>query len=461
MRIASPPRRLYSGRDGLPRRRRQSQEGVLDPPHVRGRRAPQGRARRRQGLRLHARQSRDRAAAGRAGRRAARARERRPSPARVHAQRGPPARARGRRQAAAGGDGPALYREPRAHDRGRGRRAQHRAQGAARSRRRGHHGGAVLRRVHLLRGEPRRAARGGAGSATARHAFHRRDLVVEVAGHPRRAHRIPRVLAAHAGGRRAVRGVHLHEPRPRLRERAGALAVGGGGGRRSGHRRRALSREARPHVRRTHAHRLSVREAAGRVLRVSAHADRRRRVVRAPAGRRGRADRARLRLRDARPHPHLAHRRPRDGGPRAARLRARLSQRARVVSVVAEPDRALVRYTHLIYALHAASLVIGIIGTATVVGAFLFGWPSLIAVILNYVKRSEVRGTWLESHFRWQIRTFWFGLLCVALCGLFVVMTLGIAIFIAWIPIGVVGLWFIYRILRGWLALNERRPMYA
>ena len=69
----------------------------------------------------------------------------------------------------------------------------------------------------------------------------------------------------------------------------------------------------------------------------------------------------------------------------------------------------LVSWTQLIYALHALSLLAGIIGAATVIGAFLTGWPSIIAVILNYVKRSEVRGTWLESHFRWQIRTFWFG----------------------------------------------------
>jgi len=130
------------------------------------------------------------------------------------------------------------------------------------------------------------------------------------------------------------------------------------------------------------------------------------------------------------------------------------------VSTVVTPDDSLVRYTHVIYALHAASLVIGIAGVATVVGAFLFGWPSLIAVILNYVKRSDVRGTWLESHFRWQIRTFWFGLLWVALCGLFIVATLGVGLLIAWIPLGVVGLWFIYRIVRGWLALMERRPMY-
>jgi uncharacterized membrane protein len=126
----------------------------------------------------------------------------------------------------------------------------------------------------------------------------------------------------------------------------------------------------------------------------------------------------------------------------------------------AEPDAALVNWTHLVYGLHALSLVTGIIGAATVVGAFLTGWPSLIAVILNYVKRGEVRGSWLESHFRWQIRTFWFGLLWVSLCLLFVVATLGIGLLIAWLPLGLVGLWFIYRIARGWLQLTNRRPMY-
>jgi uncharacterized membrane protein len=115
--------------------------------------------------------------------------------------------------------------------------------------------------------------------------------------------------------------------------------------------------------------------------------------------------------------------------------------------------------THVIYALHAFSLVTGIIGAATVVWAFLTGWPSIIAVILNYVKRSEVRGTWLESHFRWQLRTFWFGLLWVGLCLLFVVATLGIGLLVAWLPLAIVGLWFIYRVARGWLALNDRRAL--
>ena len=130
-------------------------------------------------------------------------------------------------------------------------------------------------------------------------------------------------------------------------------------------------------------------------------------------------------------------------------------------TAVGGPPPSLITLTHVIYALHAVSLIAGIITTATVVGAFLTGWPSLAAVVLNYVKRSEARGTWLESHFRWQIRTFWFGLLWAALCVLFVVLTLGIAIVIVWLPLAVVGLWFIYRIARGWLALTDRRPMYV
>ena len=130
-------------------------------------------------------------------------------------------------------------------------------------------------------------------------------------------------------------------------------------------------------------------------------------------------------------------------------------------SPAAPGQDALLGWTHAIYALHAFSLLTGILGAATVVGAFLTGWPSILAVILNYVKRSEVRGTWLDSHFRWQIRTFWFGLLWVSLCGLFIVLTLGIGLLIAWLPLLVVGIWFVYRVVRGWTALRDRRPMYA
>jgi uncharacterized membrane protein len=123
------------------------------------------------------------------------------------------------------------------------------------------------------------------------------------------------------------------------------------------------------------------------------------------------------------------------------------------------PSGRLYDWTQIIYALHAFSLVTGIITTATIFGAFLTGWPSILAVVLNYVKRSEVRGTWLESHFRWQIRTFWFGLFWVALCFAFIVLTLGIGLLVVWLPLLAVGLWFVYRIARGWLALRDGRPM--
>jgi uncharacterized membrane protein len=126
-----------------------------------------------------------------------------------------------------------------------------------------------------------------------------------------------------------------------------------------------------------------------------------------------------------------------------------------------ESQSSLVGWTQVIYGLHAFSLLTGILGAATIVGAFLTGWPSIIAVIINYVKRSDVRGTWLESHFSWQIRTFWYGLLWVALCMAFIFLTLGIALIIVWLPLGAVSIWFVYRIVRGWLALRDNRPMYA
>ena len=126
-----------------------------------------------------------------------------------------------------------------------------------------------------------------------------------------------------------------------------------------------------------------------------------------------------------------------------------------------ERDQSLVRWTALVYGLHAFSLVTGIVGAATVIGAFLTGWPSLIAVVLNYVKRGEARGSWLDSHFRWQIRTFWFGLLWVVLCGLLVFLTLGVGLLVVWLPLALVTIWFIYRVVRGWLRLGARQPMYA
>jgi uncharacterized membrane protein len=125
----------------------------------------------------------------------------------------------------------------------------------------------------------------------------------------------------------------------------------------------------------------------------------------------------------------------------------------------ANPPPPLVNVTHLVYALHALSLLIGITTAATIIGAFVFGMPSIIAVIINYLKRGEARGSFLESHFRWQIRTFWFGLLWCLIGGFFFVTFIGIPLAI--VDFIAAGLWVIYRIARGWLALRDRRAMYT
>lgn len=125
----------------------------------------------------------------------------------------------------------------------------------------------------------------------------------------------------------------------------------------------------------------------------------------------------------------------------------------------AEPSASLVNTAHAVYALHALSLLIGVTTAATIVGAFVFGVPSLIAVVINYVKKEDARGTFLESHFRWQIRTFWFALLWCLVGAMLFVTFVGIPLALA--LFFVIGLWAIYRIARGWLALRNRKPMYA
>ena len=128
------------------------------------------------------------------------------------------------------------------------------------------------------------------------------------------------------------------------------------------------------------------------------------------------------------------------------------------------PDPSLVTYTHAIYALHALSVLIGVTSPATVVGSFVFGLPSILAVVMNYARQPEVEGTWLAGHFRWQIRTFWCSLLWMAMAGIVslpLVLLLGLGILTFWIAGMVVGAWVIYRVLRGWFALRGGRTMPA
>ncbi|MDO8314558.1 MAG: hypothetical protein Q7T00_04860 [Rugosibacter sp.] len=114
-------------------------------------------------------------------------------------------------------------------------------------------------------------------------------------------------------------------------------------------------------------------------------------------------------------------------------------------------------WAHVMYGLHAVSALSGILTSATVVGAFVFGWPSIIAIIINYFTREQVRGTWLETHWRWQLRSFWFAALWLLIAGLLFVTLIGIPAAILAI-IGT-GVWVLYRVIRGWMALLDRRAM--
>ena len=125
----------------------------------------------------------------------------------------------------------------------------------------------------------------------------------------------------------------------------------------------------------------------------------------------------------------------------------------------AGPPQGMVTLTHVMYGLHAFSAITGLMSAALVVTAFLTGWPSIIAVIMNYVKRSEAAGTFLDSHFSWQLRTFWFALLWVVIGWLMIVTIIGAVIGVP-LLLGV-GVWVLYRIARGWINLANRKPMPA
>jgi uncharacterized membrane protein len=105
-----------------------------------------------------------------------------------------------------------------------------------------------------------------------------------------------------------------------------------------------------------------------------------------------------------------------------------------------EPSKSSKDLTTLVYVLQALS--------------FVFGVTLIAAVMINYIKQDAVRGTWLESHFRWQIRTFWFSLLWFGIGGLTSFILIGYVI------LALNGLWLLYRILRGFICLRENRPMY-
>ena len=101
-------------------------------------------------------------------------------------------------------------------------------------------------------------------------------------------------------------------------------------------------------------------------------------------------------------------------------------------------------------------------GIAALVGFAGHGFLSLVGivgVILAYVSRGDARGTWVESHLTWLIRTFWWSLLWNVLGGVVVVGTLFLGYPIAWVIWVATAIWVIYRVVRGFLLFNDRRPM--
>lgn len=108
---------------------------------------------------------------------------------------------------------------------------------------------------------------------------------------------------------------------------------------------------------------------------------------------------------------------------------------------VSKSEAALKQTTTIVYALQAAS--------------FLIGFTFIAAVVMNYIKKAEVEGTWLESHFRWQIRTFWFGLMWIVLGSILLIFVIGLPLMIG------ASIWIIYRIIKGWMRLADGKPMYA
>jgi uncharacterized membrane protein len=102
-------------------------------------------------------------------------------------------------------------------------------------------------------------------------------------------------------------------------------------------------------------------------------------------------------------------------------------------------EKSLKTLATVVYALQAVGFLVGIT------------W--IVAVIIDYVKLDEAKGSWLESHFRWQIRTFWWGLLWGAIGSVLVFVLVG------WLVLFAVSIWVIYRIVKGWLYLNDNKPI--
>ena len=106
-----------------------------------------------------------------------------------------------------------------------------------------------------------------------------------------------------------------------------------------------------------------------------------------------------------------------------------------------EREQGLKTIVTVVYALQALGLLLPVV------------LPWIVGVVIDYVKREDATGTWLESHFRWQIRTFWWSLLWAVIGDVLLLVLIG------WLVLAVAGVWVLYRIVKGWLRLAEQREV--
>ncbi|GLC93649.1 membrane protein [Cupriavidus sp. TA19] len=118
---------------------------------------------------------------------------------------------------------------------------------------------------------------------------------------------------------------------------------------------------------------------------------------------------------------------------------------AQITGPSGEQQGSLRKLLHILYALYAIFWLTG-------------GITALIAIVIDYVKRDDARGSLYASHFAWQIRSFWWSVVWAVLGGvLFATVVLMPLAFAVW---AVLSLWMLYRIVKGWLYLNDSKPMY-
>lgn len=125
------------------------------------------------------------------------------------------------------------------------------------------------------------------------------------------------------------------------------------------------------------------------------------------------------------------------------------------------PSASLISTTLVVYALYGVAAVFGLVSSGFPLIAPFFGVLGLIAIIIAYVKRDEAAGTWLASHYRWLIRTFWFSMLWAVL-GWLVLVLLGLILIGIPIAFGIwiaASVWVIYRIVRGYMLFKDSKPI--